>query len=199
MKDCQHFLLSLCKEVSLRLHGCGVSGRTFTLKIKKRKTDEEPVKYMGCGDCDNLSHSLTVPMATDDVDVLQRITNQLFSHFHIDVEDIRGVGLHVTKLECADNFKQGSERSSIRSWLVSASVPQDKDTKEQFSDQFHRSKSKTVGAITSNQEDNQSSGLPSSPSGFDPDYLKCLPPEIISEYNEFYGGKLINFISKHRN
>ncbi|GKF80282.1 DNA repair protein REV1 isoform X1, partial [Tanacetum coccineum] len=94
--------------------------------VKKRKTDEEPVKYMGCGDCDNLSHSLTVPMATDDVDVLQRITKQLFSHFHIDVEDIRGVGLHVTKLECADNFKQGSERSSIRSWLVSASVPQDK-------------------------------------------------------------------------
>ena len=24
-----------------------------------------------------------VPMATDDVDVLQRITKQLFSHFHI--------------------------------------------------------------------------------------------------------------------
>lgn len=38
---------------------------------------------MGCGDCDNFSHSLTVPMATNDVDVLQRISKQLFSHFHI--------------------------------------------------------------------------------------------------------------------
>ncbi|PWA92321.1 BRCT domain-containing protein [Artemisia annua] len=202
MKDCQHFLLSLCKEVSLRLHGCGVSGRTFTLKVKKRKTDEEPVKYMGCGDCDNLSHSLTVPMATDDVDVLQRITKQLFSHFHIDVKDVRGVGLHVTKLECVDNLKQGSERSSIRSWLVSASVPKDteyKDTKEQFSDQLDQSKSNsTLGAIMSNREANHSSGVPSSPSEFDADCLKSLPPEIFSEYNEFYGGKLISFVSKHR-
>ena len=29
----QHFLLDLCKEVSLRLQGCGVQGRTFTLKV----------------------------------------------------------------------------------------------------------------------------------------------------------------------
>lgn len=31
------------------------------LQIKKRKKDaEEPTKYMGCGDCDNLSRSITV-------------------------------------------------------------------------------------------------------------------------------------------
>lgn len=30
-------------------------------QIKKRKKDaEEPAKYMGCGDCDNLSRSITV-------------------------------------------------------------------------------------------------------------------------------------------
>ncbi|XP_057797481.1 uncharacterized protein LOC131013428 [Salvia miltiorrhiza] len=52
----QHFLKNLYKEVALRLQGCGVQGRAFTLKIKKKKSDAgEPVKYMGCGDCENLS------------------------------------------------------------------------------------------------------------------------------------------------
>lgn len=29
----EHFLTNLCKEVSLRLQGCGVQGRTITLKV----------------------------------------------------------------------------------------------------------------------------------------------------------------------
>ncbi|XP_040940548.1 DNA repair protein REV1 isoform X6 [Gossypium hirsutum] len=87
LQHAQHFLLDLCKEVSLRLQGCGVQGRTFTLKIKKRRKDAgEPAKFMGCGDCENLSHSTTVPLATDDIEVLQRISKQLFGSFHIDSE-----------------------------------------------------------------------------------------------------------------
>ncbi|XP_076935359.1 DNA repair protein REV1-like [Bidens hawaiensis] len=197
-KDSQVFLLSLCKEVSLRLNGCGVRGRTFTLKVKKRKTDEEPAKYMGHGDCDNLSHSSTVPTATDDVDVLYRITKQLFSHLHFDVKEIRGIGLHVTKLESADNFKQGNEKSSIRSWLASASPSkqkENKDTKEQVGGPHHhqpRSNS-DVGNIMSNH----SSDVPPL-SDLDSDVLESLPPEIFSEINALYGGKLENLISKCR-
>ncbi|CAI9294554.1 unnamed protein product [Lactuca saligna] len=191
MKDTQSFLLSLCKEVSLRLHGCGVRGRTFTLKIKKRKTDEEPIKYMGCGDCDNFSHSLTVPMATDDVDVLQRITKQLFSHFHIDVKDIRGVGLHVTKLESSDNCTQGNGKSCIRSWLVSASATKEKENlkiinkKEKIDDHVHQSTSNSTMEVPPMSE-------------LDSQVLESLPPEILSEINDFYGGKLKSFISKRK-
>ncbi|KAL4555827.1 hypothetical protein LXL04_038456 [Taraxacum kok-saghyz] len=194
LKDTQNFLMSLCKEVSLRLHGCGVRGRTFTLKVKKRKTDEEPVKYMGCGDCDNFSHSMTVPMATDDVDVLQRITKQLFSHFHIDVKDIRGVGLQVTKLESADTFIQGNERSSIRSWLVPTSSSKDKKSvqitkkvtkKLQNDDHLHQTRSNSTIDIPPMSE-------------LDSDVLENLPPDILSEINHFYGGKLNTFISKHK-
>jgi len=32
-KDAEHFLTNLCTEVSLRLQGCGVQGRTITLKV----------------------------------------------------------------------------------------------------------------------------------------------------------------------
>lgn len=31
--QCQNFLMNLCKEVSLRLQGCGVQGRAITLKV----------------------------------------------------------------------------------------------------------------------------------------------------------------------
>ncbi|KAL6209867.1 hypothetical protein ACLB2K_020806 [Fragaria x ananassa] len=107
LKDSHHFLSNLCKEVSLRLQGCAVQGRTFTLKIKKRRKDaQEPVRYMGCGDCENLSHSVKVPVATDDVEVLQRITKQLSGHFSLDVKEIRGIGLQVSKLESIDASKQ---------------------------------------------------------------------------------------------
>ncbi|KAK3012326.1 hypothetical protein RJ639_011627, partial [Escallonia herrerae] len=87
MKDSQFFLMNLCKEVALRLQGCGVLGRTLALKVKKRRNDAgEPIKYMGCGDCKNLSHSITVPMATDDANVLQRISTQLFGMLWISEE-----------------------------------------------------------------------------------------------------------------
>ncbi|PHT41701.1 hypothetical protein CQW23_20555 [Capsicum baccatum] len=38
------------------------------------------------------------------------------------VEDIRGMGLQVSKLETADSSKQGKESYSIKSWLTAASA-----------------------------------------------------------------------------
>eukprot|EP00268_Persea_americana_P055512 TRINITY_DN6459_c0_g3_i2.p1 TRINITY_DN6459_c0_g3~~TRINITY_DN6459_c0_g3_i2.p1 ORF type:complete len:708 (+),score=124.96 TRINITY_DN6459_c0_g3_i2:1408-3531(+) len=121
-KDSQDFLLRLCKEVSLRLQGCGMQGRTITLKLKKRKKGAgEPKKYLGCGECENLSHSITVPTATDDEDVLQRVSKHLFGSFHIDVREVRGIGLQVSRLESADTTKQGREKEVLRSWIASTS------------------------------------------------------------------------------
>lgn len=199
-KDSQHFLLSLCKEVSLRLQGCGVQGRTFTLKIKKRrKNAEEPTKYMGCGDCENLSHSTTVPVATDDVDVLQRISMRLFGSFRIDVKDIRGIGLQVTRLESADITRQGHERNTIRSWLASGaasaseqcisrgrghSTVEPSTSSSIISDQVHRESSSNPVATMPSLDD------------LDMGVIESLPPELFAEINDVYGGKLIDLISK---
>ncbi|KAI4318418.1 hypothetical protein MLD38_032122 [Melastoma candidum] len=122
-KDSKQFLSNLCKEVSSRLQGCGLQGRKFTLKIKKKRKDaDEPVKYMGCGDCENLSHTTTVPTATDEVDVITRIAIQLFGSFNLDVKDIRGIGLQVSKFENADASRQARGKATIRSWLTSDSA-----------------------------------------------------------------------------
>ncbi|KAK9176695.1 hypothetical protein WN944_028714 [Citrus x changshan-huyou] len=218
LNDSQHFLLSLCKEVSLRLQGCGVKGRTFTLKMKKRKQDAgEPTKYMGCGVCDNLSHSTTVPVATTDVEVLQRITKQLFGSFHLDVQDIRGIGLQVSKLENADTSKQGVERNTLRSWLTSASATTEEQhdinrrTGERTNIDCVRHSDGSLGQLCADtgersvQMDNNLSSCQASSNQtlpplchLDMGVVENLPPELFSELNETYGGKLVDFIAKNK-
>ncbi|XP_034227353.1 DNA repair protein REV1 isoform X2 [Prunus dulcis] len=221
LKDSQYFLSNLCKEVSLRLQGCGVLGRTFTLKIKKRRKDAgEPVKYMGHGDCENLSHSVTVPVATDDVEVLQRIAKQLFGSFSIDVKDIRGIGLQVSKLENADTSKQGFGKNSLKSWLMPASRSREEQSN------FHSVAGERVNVDCEDRRtdgtsgqlcddslgvqtpvgNHQSSGEPtlnqvSAPPPLchlDLGVIECLPPEIFTELNGIYGGVLVDFVAKNK-
>ncbi|KAL1317094.1 DNA repair protein REV1 isoform X3 [Arachis ipaensis] len=211
MKDCEHFLINLCKEVSLRLQCCGVQGRTFTLKIKKRRKDaDEPAKFMGCGDCENLSHSVTIPLATENVEILQRIVKQLLGCFYIDVKEIRGIGLHVSRLENADTSKQ--EKYTLKSWLTSGSASVEKQ-KYHMGHNKHNSDcancASSHGCIHSQgssfQIDNKIlnihvSGDPiSTPPPLcqlDVEVIRNLPSEVFSELNEIYGGKLIDFIAK---
>ncbi|XP_021750780.1 DNA repair protein REV1-like [Chenopodium quinoa] len=200
IKDSEHFLSSLCKEVSLRLQGCGLQGRTFTLKIKKRRKDAgEPTKYMGHGACENLSHSTTVPVATDDVDILQRITMQLFGSFHIDVKDIRGIGLQVTKLESNDTMRQGQERNFLRSWLGSGTTNSTEHRNMRDTGQAYL---ESVGpsATSSNPSYHESHSNPVAvlPSLGDLDLgvIESLPPELFKEFNDMYGGRLTDLISK---
>ncbi|GER26090.1 DNA polymerase IV [Striga asiatica] len=199
LNDTQHFLENLCKEVALRLRGCGVQGRAFTLKVKKKKSDAgEPIKYMGCGNCENLSHSITIPMATDEVDVIKRLASQLFGYFHIDVKDVRGVGLQVSKLESTDDSKLGGVRDQIPIGGVSNLSNAGMDI---LSGQ---------PSITRSY-DGMGSGLSSSEAGgslitslppledLDIVVLESLPPEVVSEMNDMYGGKLLSHISKAKN
>ncbi|KAK4284534.1 hypothetical protein QN277_001353 [Acacia crassicarpa] len=210
MKECESFLINLCKEVALRLHGSGVQGRTFTLKIKKRKKDaEEPAKYMGCGDCENMSHSVKIPLATDCVDEIQRIAKRLFGLFRIDVKDIRGVGLQVSRLEAADASKQGTEKNFLKSWLASGST----STRQKSSHSVHANQNLGVtsgqaprdsdgpsvqmdGSMINDQTSSGQTSIPPPLCHLDVEVIKNLPPEVFSELNEIYGGKLVDFLVK---
>ncbi|XP_027106030.1 DNA repair protein REV1 isoform X2 [Coffea arabica] len=210
LNDMKDFLLKLCKEVSLRLQGCGLKGRTITLKIKKRRSDAgEPVKYMGCGDCENLSRSVTLPMATDDVDVFQRITAQLFGYFHIDARDIRGAGLQASKLESADRNIRGHEKYSIRSWLVSSPARKSsmgKDVSEHMNgagkgDQLYSDIGPPVqakGSFSGGEAHVVHRATLPALHELDVGVIESLPPEVLSEINDLYAGELISFISKKK-
>ncbi|KAF3435497.1 hypothetical protein FNV43_RR22586 [Rhamnella rubrinervis] len=203
-EDGQNFLSSLCKEVSLRLQGYGVRGRSFTLKIKKRrKYAEEPAKYMGCGDCENLSHSITVPVATDDVEVLQRITKQLFEYFNIDVKEIRGIGLQVSKLESVDSFKQGLGKNSLKSWLRYTSASLDgphisKGVARENAVEGGASKSVDNNPSTSGSSLEKVSAVPPL-CHLDFGVIESLPSELFAELNEIYGGELVDFVKNKGN
>nr|CAB3471255.1 unnamed protein product [Digitaria exilis] len=180
-KDAEHFLTNLCKEVSLRLQGCGVQGRTITLKIAG---------------------------ATDSFVTLQRIAKQLFSALRLDVKEVRGVGLAMSKLEHADLARGASQGNMLESWLASPAAKLKKRRGEVLG---------TVDAAgTSALQDLRiagplSIGATSHSSGMNPrrgrstgvhnvelpplsqldlEVLKNLPPEIMSEMNDMYNGEL---------
>ncbi|KAJ8769069.1 hypothetical protein K2173_024065 [Erythroxylum novogranatense] len=220
LQDSHYFLSNLCKEVSLRLQGCGVHGRSFTLKIKKRKEGAgEPAKFMGCGDCENLSHSITVPIATDDNVVIERISKQLFGSFNLDVKDIRGVGLQVSKLENVDDLKQVRERNALRLWLTSAStageeqynnkvgnkgmgeadveVPSVNRNLGQFADQAGSSVGRNNN-LSGGEASSSNASAPPPLSHLDVGVLQSLPSEVFSELNDIYGGKLVDFIAQRK-
>ncbi|KAJ0965472.1 hypothetical protein J5N97_026610 [Dioscorea zingiberensis] len=221
--DCHRFLVSLCEEVSLRLQGCGVQGRTIVIKVKRRrKGAEEPSKFMGCGDCESLSRSTTLPVATDDMHVLQRIAKQLFASFNLDVKEVRGVGLQVSRLENVDSAGQGREGNALESWLASASVK----TREECQKLVRQDMKRDIGVVLlpggdpqeSSQDDANETDSSNLAEGFhhgfrhsehrpsslpplcqlDVEVIKSLPLEILSEMNDFYNGKLCDYLEKQK-
>jgi hypothetical protein len=110
------FVANLSSEVCNRLSEAGVRGRLFTLKVKKRKPGTgEPVKFMGCGHCDNLSRSTALPQATADVSIVERLSRQLYHVLAVPPKEIRGVGIGVTRLE--EDTGGAVQGGGISSWL----------------------------------------------------------------------------------
>ncbi|CAL4966740.1 unnamed protein product [Urochloa decumbens] len=208
-KDAEHFLTNLCKEVSLRLQGCGVQGRTITLKVKTRREGAgEPIKYMGCGDCETTSRSMTIAGATDSFVTLQRIAKQLFSALRLDVKEVRGVGLAMSKLEHADLARRAPQGNMLESWLASPAEKLTKRRDEMLGNvdvtgtsalqDLRRSGPLSIGATSHSSERNlrsdRSTGVHNVElpplSHLDLEVLKNLPPEIMSEMNDMYKGEL---------
>uniref|UniRef100_A0A0E0HUT2 DNA repair protein REV1 n=1 Tax=Oryza nivara TaxID=4536 RepID=A0A0E0HUT2_ORYNI len=214
-KDAENFLVNLSKEVCLRLEGCGVQGRTITLKLKtRRKGAGEPIKFMGCGDCETVSRSMTIAGATDNPVTLQRIAKQLFSSFFVDVKEVRGVGLKISRLEHADLARGAPQGNMLESWLASPSDKLKKHSTEKACLLKNRDDAATserrgfgsirpsgIGGTSRSSEVNPPSdrstrvGVELPPlSELDLEVVKNLPPEIIYEMNDMYKGELHGFL-----
>lgn len=131
-KDPEDFLGNLAKEVEQRLNQSGVKGRTITVKIKRKKQGwKEPAKFLGCGHCDNLSRSITLARCVSSKEDLLREGAALLRALHVPFEDIRGMGLSVSKLQESTNH--GSE---LKSHLIS----------QKFA--FHKQKSSQANPVS---------------------------------------------------
>nr|XP_047127953.1 DNA repair protein REV1 isoform X2 [Hydra vulgaris] len=105
MKEVEEFIDQLSKQVEVRLTEAEKKGKLITLKMMIRQKGEgNPLKYMGHGLCDNVSKSIMISSPTNSSELISRYCLQLLHLFTVIAQDIRGIGIQVTKL--SDNIIQ---------------------------------------------------------------------------------------------
>ncbi|KAJ3398198.1 deoxycytidyl transferase [Chytriomyces hyalinus] len=97
-EEAQTFIRELSAEVCTRLDKSGVQGKHITLKLKKKLYDGEPHKFLGCGPCTDMSKSKSVEMPIANVAQMAKEALALFRDLNVAAPDVRGVGIHVSKL-----------------------------------------------------------------------------------------------------
>jgi DNA repair protein REV1 len=107
--DCHNFLDQVSAEVASRMERLGVKGRCITLKLMVRSetAPKETSKFLGHGICDVASKSGTLSSGTRDVAVIRREVKMLNVQMAKPFEDLRGIGIQVSKLE-KDSGSSGS-------------------------------------------------------------------------------------------
>ncbi|CAJ1952504.1 unnamed protein product [Cylindrotheca closterium] len=111
-----HFFKCLSNEVQKRMENVGVKGRHITLKVKQRKEGAKlPPKFLGHGKCHSLSRSMEIPgsRATCDAGEIYKAAVGLFKELAIPLDDVRGMGVVVSKLTDGENITN----SSLTKWL----------------------------------------------------------------------------------
>lgn len=110
----------LAREVEKRMLQVGVKGVKVTLKVKQRKEGAPPPpKFLGHGSCHNLSKSSDTPgnTPTDAAHLIGSICKKLFADMNVPAEDVRGMGILVTKLDSKEPSTDPNH--GIQRWLGS--------------------------------------------------------------------------------
>lgn len=116
----QYMVEGLAKEVQKRMQGVGVKGSRVTLKVKQRKQGAKPPpKFLGHGSCHNLSKSGDTSVPTDESRVISRVAMSLLEQLDVPKDDIRGMGIIVSKLVNTHTAKDSEYEPSgrITSWF----------------------------------------------------------------------------------
>ncbi|XP_071840700.1 uncharacterized protein [Apostichopus japonicus] len=112
------FVADLAEVVHKKLKKTGMAGRTIMLKakIRKRGSAEDNKKLFGHGICDNRSRTLTFTQETDDLAIIQKECQNLLLQLKASPRDIRGVGIHISRLKRAS--KSSNSAKSLKDMLV---------------------------------------------------------------------------------
>ena len=96
-------------------------GRRLTLKIMQRRSDaaKEPAKFLGHGKCNSLSRTCDINGSCDDWKSISAAAFSLLEGLGIDKDDIRGVGIVLTKLFFVDEEPECAGAAKMTSWLQS--------------------------------------------------------------------------------
>jgi hypothetical protein len=108
----------LCKEVERRMFNIGLKGAKVTLKVKQRKEGAPPPpKFLGHGSCHNLSksHDTRNGTATRDWKLLYEVAMPMLTEMKVPKEDIRGMGIVLSKLVRDETSSEKGPTDSNRS------------------------------------------------------------------------------------
>ncbi|XP_069136665.1 DNA repair protein REV1-like [Argopecten irradians] len=129
--EADKFLSDLSEEVHTRLKNIDRKGKTITLKVMVRREDApvETSKFMGHGICNNLSKSVTLPMATDDPNIISRECIGILHAMKVKASDLRGIGIQLQRLEPGTLGSQRSTKGaqSILNFTVAKQAPEQED------------------------------------------------------------------------
>ena len=110
-----YMIEGLCKEVQKRMENEGVKGTKVTLKVKQRKEGAKPPpKFLGHGSCHNVSKSLDAARPTRLYSELSHLCKRMFLDLNIPKEDVRGMGVIVSKLHVDNNGSSNGIQTFFR-------------------------------------------------------------------------------------
>eukprot|EP01033_Poteriospumella_lacustris_P001104 gene1104-805_t len=112
------FLRRFCDEVYTRLHSSRWMAKHITVTAKKKLYEGEPGKFLGCGHCQDYSRSVQLQQYLRDVDELYRHVVGLFKEMALVPTDVRGVGIHLKKLQRRGPLK--SKAGTLSSFFAAA-------------------------------------------------------------------------------
>ncbi|KAF3941579.1 hypothetical protein ABW19_dt0206778 [Dactylella cylindrospora] len=109
------FMYNLAGELCRRLAAQNLRGSHLALKLMKRAPDAplNPPKYLGHGQCDTFNKSAVLGVATNDKDIIGKEMNSALKTFNCPPEEIRGLGITMTKLIPASESSVGSSQRKL--------------------------------------------------------------------------------------
>lgn len=102
--------IDTCAEYLIhKLHDLNKKTSQVTLKLLRRSADApiEPAKYLGCGECDALSHNCRLGIPTSEPGVIATELKSAFRLLACPPKDLRGVSIQFNKL--VDDFSDQDE------------------------------------------------------------------------------------------
>lgn len=170
--ELETFLKQLSEETGKRLREVGLKGKSVTLKLMIRAQDApvETAKFMGHGICDHIAKSSPLTTFTDDPETIFRAIWKISEELSIAPEELRGVGVQVTKLNKGE-----------------AGKPLQTSVMDLFNQMKTKPKLQKLPDVR--KEENLEEKQPPTMPDLDPEVLKALPEdlreEILRDYSEW--------------
>lgn len=123
LSDAENLLKNLSEELERRALEAKVVGGTLTLKLMIRKPEAptETRKYLGHGPCNNMSRSCSLLQPTGEAAEICRLAVRLLKQINPSPENIRGVGVQLTRL--VSSQLSGSGCCNLRNMLTTKPQP----------------------------------------------------------------------------